>query len=152
MDQYKPCAPEHFGSLLGYCDHQARTLMGRLLRQYDVSPTQCRTLNFLHRQTGEVNQKMLEQFLMVKASTVNGIVDRLEEKGFLQRTASIWDGRCRILVLTERGRQFTDDFTAVIGQVNHQMEEGFSPEELEALKSYLLRVAHNLCREVEETC
>lgn len=152
MDQRKPCMPEHFGPLLGYCDHQAQTLMGRLLRQYDVSPMQCRTLTYLHRQTEEVNQKMLEQFLMVKPSTVNGIVDRLEEKGFLRRTASEKDGRCRILTLTERGRRFSDDFTEVIGQVSRQMEQGFTPEELELLKSFLMRVAHNLSREEDETC
>ncbi|MBQ2061065.1 MAG: MarR family transcriptional regulator [Oscillospiraceae bacterium] len=152
MDHRKPCMPEHFGPLLGYCDHQAQTLMGRLLRQYDVSPMQCRTLTYLHRQTEEVNQKMLEQFLMVKPSTVNGIVDRLEEKGFLRRTASEKDGRCRILTLTERGRRFSDDFTEVIGQVSRQMEQGFTPEELELLKSFLMRVAHNLSREEDETC
>ena len=152
MDQQKPCMPEHFGPLLGYCDHQAQTLMGRLLRQYDVSPMQCRTLTYLHRQTAEVNQKMLEQFLMVKPSTVNGIVDRLEEKGFLLRTASERDGRCRILTLTERGRRFSDDFTQVIGQVSRQMEQGFTPEEIELLKSFLMRVAHNLSREEDETC
>ena len=152
MEPCKPCAPEHFGPLLGYCDHQIQTLMGKLLRQYDVSPMQCRTLNYLHRQTGEVNQKMLEQFLMVKPSTVNGIVDRLEEKGFLRRTTSARDGRCRILTLTEQGRQFHDIFTQVIGQVHRQMEQGFTAQELETLKSFLMRVAQNLCREEDETC
>ena len=40
--------PEHFGPLFGYCDHQAHKLMDRRLRQYDVSPMQCRTLIYLH--------------------------------------------------------------------------------------------------------
>ena len=80
--------PEHFGPLFGYCDHQVQKLMVRKLRQYDVSPMQCRTLTYLHEAEGEVNQKQLERHLMVKPSTVNGIVDRLEEKGMLRRTAS----------------------------------------------------------------
>ena len=71
--------PAHFGMLLGYCDHQTHKFMNRLLREYDVSPMQCRTLTFLHDAPGEVNQKTLERYLMVKPSTVNGIVDRLEE-------------------------------------------------------------------------
>ena len=78
--------PEHFGPLFGYCDHQVQKLMVRKLRQYDVSPMQCRTLTYLHETEGEVNQKQLERHLMVKPSTVNGIVDRLEEKGMLRRT------------------------------------------------------------------
>ena len=151
MDHLCHCVPEHFGPLLGFCDHQAQTLMGKLLRQYDVSPMQCRALTYLHRQKGEVNQKMLEQFLMVKPSTVNGIVDRLEEKGLLRRTAGKKDARCRILTLTEQGEAFYDRFIDVLWQVQHRMEEGFTPEELETLKSYLLRIAHNLCREEDET-
>lgn len=142
--------PEHFGPLLGYCDHQVQKLMGKLLRQYDVSPVQCRTLTYLHRQTEEVNQKMLETHLMVKPSTVNGIVDRLEEKGLVQRSAGKRDGRCRILTLTEQGMRFYDDFTAVIGQVNRRLERGFTPRELQTLTGYLLRVAQNVQQEDEE--
>ena len=77
--------PDGFGPLLGYCDHQACRLMVRRLRRFDVSPMQCRTLTYLHRQTGDVTQKMLQQHLMVRPSTVNGIVDRLEEKGLVTR-------------------------------------------------------------------
>ena len=92
--------PEHFGPLFGYCAHQVQKLMDRRLRQYDVSPMQCRTLTYLHEAEGEVNQKQLERHLMVKPSTVNGIVDRLEEKGMVRRSVSEWDGRCRLLSLT----------------------------------------------------
>ncbi|MBE6990691.1 MAG: MarR family transcriptional regulator [Ruminococcaceae bacterium] len=151
MDKLHPCVPDHFGPLLGYCDHRVQQVMGRLLRQYDVSPMQCRTLTYLHNQTGEVNQRMLEQHLLVKPSTVNGIVDRLEEKGLLRRTAGKSDGRCRILTLTEQGVRFYDDLTAVVGRVNRQMEQGFTPAELETLRSYLLRVARNLRTEEETT-
>ena len=37
----------------------------------------------MHRQPGPVTQKQLQQHLAVKPSTVNGIVDRLVEKGML---------------------------------------------------------------------
>ena len=60
--------PDGFGPLLGYCDHQACRLMERRLRRFDVSPMQCRTLTYLHRQTGDVTQKMLQQHLMVRPS------------------------------------------------------------------------------------
>ena len=70
------------GVLMGYCDHQMHRLMTRMLRQYDVSPMQCRTLTFLQEAEGEVNQRMLEEHLMVKPSTASGIVGRLEEKGW----------------------------------------------------------------------
>lgn len=138
-----PCH-EHFGPLMGYCHHQAQILMDRKLRQYGLTPMQCRTLNYLHRSRQEVNQKMLEHYLMVKPSTVNGIVDRLEEKGMLQRQSSQQDGRCRILRLTEQGQLFHRELAAIMDQVNQQMERGFTEEELALLRSYLTRVAENL--------
>lgn len=142
--------PEHFAPLMGYCDHQIQKLMEKELRQYDVSPMQCHTLTYLYKAKHEVNQKMLQDFLMVKPSTVNGIVDRLEEKGFLIRTAGKEDARCRILCLTEKGCAFYDDFVRIVRQVNERMERSFTADELTALKGYLMRVAKNLSEETEE--
>ena len=144
--------PAHFGMLLGYCDHQTHKFMNRLLREYDVSPMQCRTLTFLHDAPGEVNQKTLERYLMVKPSTVNGIVDRLEEKEMLRRTTSKTDGRCRILELTDQGMQFYDNFTAVVRQVNTRLERDFTDEEKKLLLSLLMRVARNLAEEEFDPC
>lgn len=73
--------PELIGPLLGYCNHRAYLSMDKKLRRYGVTPIQCRTLTYLHRQPGLVTQKQLQQHLAVKPSTVNGIVDRLVEKG-----------------------------------------------------------------------
>ena len=141
---------EHFAPLLGYCDHQIHALMDRRLRQYDISPMQCRTLGFLQRAEGEVSQKALEEFLMVKPSTVNGIVSRLEEKGLIRRTTSTRDGRCRLLTLTPQGHSFNQQFWQTAGQVNSLMEQGFSSEELTLLRNFLQRIADNLTQALEE--
>ena len=135
---------EHFAPLMGYCDHQVRMLMDRKLRQYDVTPIQCRTLVYLHRQESPINQTALQEFLMVRPSTVNGVVARLEEKKLLVRQTDQADGRCRLLELTERGRSFYDVFTQVVQEVNDCLEAGFSAEELAFLKKMLQRIARNL--------
>ena len=147
----KSAAQEHFGPLLGYCDHQMMKLMVRKLRQYDVSPMQCRTLTYLQETEGEVNQRMLEEHLMVKPSTASGIVGRLEEKGLLRRQTSDRDGRCRILALTDSGRQFYEQFRTIAQQVNQQAERGLTPQETETLLRLLLRVADNLSGTQEDT-
>ena len=87
---------------------------------------------------------------MVKPSTASGIVGRLEEKGLLLRQTSDKDGRCRILALTDAGRQFYEQFCAIAQQVNQQAGQGFSPEEKETLRRLLLRVADNLSEEDTE--
>ena len=142
---------KHLAPLMGYCDHQMHRLMTQKLRQYDVSPMQCRTLTYLQETEGQVNQRMLERHLMVKPSTASGIVGRLEEKGLVRRQTSGSDGRCRILALTDSGRQFYQQFCAIAEQANRQAEQGFSPQEMETLRQLLLRVADNLTQAQEGT-
>ena len=142
---------KHLGPLMGYCDHQMHRLMAKKLRQYDVSPMQCRTLTFLQEAEGEVNQRLLEEHLMVKPSTASGIVGRLEEKGLLRRQTSESDGRCRILTLTDAGRQFNAQFRAIARQVDAQAGQGLSEEERTTLRQLLLRIADNLSETQEDT-
>ena len=52
--------PELIGPLLGYCNHRAYLSMDKKLRRYGVTPIQCRTLTYLHRQPGPVTQKQLQ--------------------------------------------------------------------------------------------
>ena len=42
--------PELIGPLLGYCNHRAYQRMEQKLRRYGVTPIQCRSLTYLHRQ------------------------------------------------------------------------------------------------------
>ena len=112
--------------------------------------TELSTDAFLHDAEDSVNQKTLERHLMIKPSTVNGIVDRLEEKGLVYRTVSATDGRCRILALTEEGQRFHDDFQTVLHQVNERLERGFTQEEKAQFTAFLLRAGRNLTDEEEE--
>jgi DNA-binding MarR family transcriptional regulator len=139
--------PELIGPLLGYCNHRAYQRMEQKLRRYGVTPIQCRSLTYLHRQPGPVTQKQLQQHLAVKPSTVNGIVDRLVEKGMLTRTPGEKDGRCRILRLTEAGQRFYDDFESITRQIEDLIHRGMDPQETETLRRLLLRAADNLTSE-----
>ena len=130
----------HLGVLMGYCDHQMHRLMTKKLRQYDVSPMQCRTLTYLQEAEGQVNQRMLEQYLMVKPSTASGIVGRLEEKGLVRRQTGV----------TETRWQYAQ-VLAIAEQVNQQAAQGFSPEERDTLRQLLLRLADNLSETQEDT-
>ena len=128
--------PELIGPLLGYCNHRAYQRMEQKLRRYGVTPIQCRSLTYLHRQPGPVTQKQLQQHLAVKPSTVNGIVDRLVEKGMLTRTPGEKDGR-----------QFYDDFESITRQIEDLIHRGMDPQETETLRRLLLRAADNLTSE-----
>lgn len=121
--------------------------MDKKLRRYGVTPIQCRTLTYLHRQPGPVTQKQLQQHLAVKPSTVNGIVDRLVEKGMQTRAPGETDARCRILRLTACGQQFYDDFVSITHEIETLVQRGMTPQEVDTLRRLLLRAAENLTSE-----
>lgn len=142
--------PMLIGGLLAHCDHLVHMQMDRRLRRYGVTPMQCRSLVFLHDCGGAATQQQLQQSLMVKPSTVNGIVNRLEEKKLLRRSTDQADGRRRMLRLTERGCEFLDEFQAITRQTAECIQRDFTPEETEQLQLLLLRVVANLQSETKE--
>ena len=151
--------PELIGPLLGYCNHRAYQRMEQKLRRYGVTPIQCRSLTYLHRQPGPVTQKQLQQHLAVKPSTVNGIVDRLLVKAKVVESLRGKGGGYRltknpeqytvgsILRLTEAGQQFYDDFESITRQIEDLIHRGMDPQETETLRRLLLRAADNLTSE-----
>ncbi|MGM9662914.1 MAG: MarR family winged helix-turn-helix transcriptional regulator [Oscillospiraceae bacterium] len=148
------CCETHILPLLSCAYHKGQRYMDRRLRRYDVTPAQAHTLRFLLRETPrrEVNQRDLEEFLRIRPSTVSGIVERLEQKGFLLRTPSRTDARRRALTLTDRGRAFQADFCAEANAAERHIASLFTEEEYAQLRRMLQRIITSLQSEEEEPC
>ena len=116
------------------------------VERHGLTNAQSRVLLYLiHVKQGtETNQRDLEKLLDVKAPTVNGIVGRMEEKGFIRRLPGKRDGRCRSITVTEKGRLLEREVTEGMRAVEAQAIEGFAPQEREQLKGLLFRVMENL--------
>lgn len=141
------------GRMIGYCGHLGKLCTDKHLRQagYDVTPVQSHTLLYLSCSGGrEVNQRELERELRLKPSTVNGIVSRLEEKGYVARQASPTDGRCRLVCLTEAGRSMVETFRSAVEETERKFFAGLSVQEQEAMCGMLSRVIANLEKEVNQ--
>ena len=78
---------DHIGPLLGQCSHMAKRMMQRHMQRYGFTPVQAHAMAFLIRNQDqeETTQQELERFLKIRPSTVNGVVTRLEEQGFITR-------------------------------------------------------------------
>ena len=139
------------GRLIGYCGHLGKLyLETRLREKYNVTAAQSHTLLYLAGRSGgrEVMQRDLERELHLKASTVNGIVDRLEEKGYILRRQSREDGRRRMLSLTEAGQAITEAFRAALEDTDRVFCGVLTPEEQVQLRDMLSRLIKNLENEV----
>ena len=144
----------HIMPLLGAAHHKGHQYLERRLKQYELTPAQAHALLFLRRETPqrEVSQKDLEEHLRIRPSTVSGIVERLEQKGFLLRTASAADARRHSLVLTEKGNSFGAEFFHAAGAAERRIAALFSEEEHAQLCEMLLRIINALQSEEHETC
>lgn len=141
------------GRMIGYCGRLGKLYLDMRLRQskYNVTPVQSRALLYLSKICGEreVMQRDLERELHLKASTVNGIVDRLEEKGFIARRQSTEDGRRRLISLTAQGQAVTETFRTALEETDRAFCAVLSPEEQEQLRNMLTRLIVNLEEEVQ---
>ena len=146
------CKPSELGRLVAYCGHLGKQSNDQLLRRagYDVTPVQSMALMYLSccREGREANQRDLERELHLKPSTVNGIVGRLEEKGYISRRTSAQDGRIRLVGLTDTGRGKVGDFRAALEETERRFTAALSQEEQALLRSLLERVIANLENEV----
>ena len=137
------------GPALGWAAKLSKANMDARVSRYDVTPAQTHVLLYLHQHGGRVPQHELAEFLRVKPSTVNGVLDRMEEKGLVRRSVSGSDARRRLIHLTEKGAEQQALFEQSFLDTEEAMVRGFSQEEREALLSLLNRVIQNLKEDSE---
>ena len=87
----------------------------RLVRQ-GISMTQLHVLNLLDRH-GEMAMSRLADMLDVSMSAASGLVDRIEERGYVERIRVPSDRRVVIARVTDVGRKLIDDVDSVQTEV-----------------------------------
>jgi DNA-binding MarR family transcriptional regulator len=76
----------------------------RILRDFGVSIPQLLSLVYLSKQNEyQASHKQLTEYLNLNSSTVTGIINRLEKKGFIARLPKKGDKRVTFVVLTSMG-------------------------------------------------
>ena len=81
-----------------------RTRLPQVAAEFELSEPQCHVLRLVEPGAGAPMRTVVER-LGCDASNVTGIVDRLEARGLVERTACAHDRRVRMLRLTPRGAQ-----------------------------------------------
>ncbi len=134
------------GPRLAVCGKLCKQRMDQKLQQYGVTQAQAQMILCLIRaeETGEMNQQEMGRQFQIKASTVNGIVERLEEKGFLTRVTDRRDNRRRCLAVTDKGRRLEAELDQRVGETEEMMLRGMTETEKQELRRLLDCVAENL--------
>lgn len=109
-----------------------------------VTAPQCRLLMYLESRGGAgVSQRDIEQYLGVSHTTVKGLLQRLEEKGYVRTAFDSSDRRVKHAYLTPDFLQLNAQAKEAMRDFEEQLMRGFSAEETEQLRSMLERIYHN---------
>jgi DNA-binding MarR family transcriptional regulator len=103
----------------------------RMLRQ-GVSMTHYHVMSMLERH-GEMTMSQLAEMLDVSLSNATGLVDRMEERGFVERVRVADDRRVVLARITERGRGLLEEVEVLRGDLMHRVLERLDEKQLDRI-------------------
>jgi MarR family transcriptional regulator, lower aerobic nicotinate degradation pathway regulator len=110
---------------------------------YGVTPVQYAALQSVAQHPG-IDQRTLARSIGLDTSTTAGVIDRLEARKLVERSASQEDRRVRKLDLTDAGRQLLIDIAPSMLHAQQRMIEPLPAHEQQELLRLLRRlVAEN---------
>jgi DNA-binding MarR family transcriptional regulator len=111
-DLMEPMAPVDIDQQPGYYIRRLHQISVAIFLQeteaFGVTPVQYAALQTVGRQPS-IDQRTLARTIGLDTSTIAGVIDRLEARGLLVRSASPEDRRVRQLTLTDAARQLLAD-------------------------------------------
>ena len=123
-----------------------RHITAKLAESFDLTGVQLATLCMLEPDQ-PVPMKHICVLLGCDASNVTGIIDRLAQKGLIQREDSTKDRRVKMIRLSEKGTHLRQLAIAHLEQSGSHGIHQLTPEEREQLAALLLKAtrpgAHN---------
>ena len=132
------------GPSLGRAAHLVRASMDARMSRYEITPTQNHVLMYLRLHDKRASQCEVTAYLRVKPSTANGILDRMVDKGLVERSISGSDARRRIITITEKGLALQEQSHREFQKVEAVIRRGLTAEEEKTFCALLERITQNL--------
>jgi DNA-binding MarR family transcriptional regulator len=120
-----------------------RKSLDERLSAYQLTTSQFEILGYLYAEP-PVAQQILQQRSGVTSATLTGLLDTLEQRGYIVRTPSAADGRAKVVALTPGGNELFAQLIDVFQEFEQAMLKGFSPSERALFTDWLQRIALNL--------
>ncbi len=116
------------------------------LSQINMTRSQMGTLIYLHKcknKNIEVNQVDIEKEFKLKNPTVTGILNRLEDKGYIMRVSSNKDKRYKKIELTSSGVKIVENGKSKAEKLEDELVSNLSQSEKEKLRELLIKMVEN---------
>jgi DNA-binding MarR family transcriptional regulator len=117
--------------------HASRRRFLAVASEFELSPPQVRALAMLDPER-PVPMSELAGALHCDNSNVTGIVDRLEDRGLVERRSATHDRRVKMLAVTVRGAELRERLAERLEQAPEPLAR-LSAEDLQALRDIMRR-------------
>lgn len=132
------------GRLLKLINDKLKVKADGDMKGKELTFSQAQIIRILSKNSGQMTQKEIEDFLQVSHPTVVGLVSRLEQKGFLISWLDSSDRRNKIVMMTDKAKEISDEMDATLRAREEQMLSGLSERQRTELVKLLCRVNDNL--------
>jgi len=122
--------------VLTKAQHNIHQLFKAELAPHGVTPGQYAVLRCLWDENGQTARKLADR-LSLDGSTITGILDRMEQRGLIEKLADPKDRRALQVMLTENGRKLKKPLSQAIINANQKALLSLDEKQANALKQML---------------
>lgn len=123
--------PNEFGQVLFGTARAWRTKLDQRLRPLGLSQGKWRTLIHLSQGGNKLTQKEIAERMGIEGPTLAGLLDRLQEDGWVERRGSPEDRRCKIVHLQRRSKAVLEKIFNTAHELRHELVEDVPQDDLQ---------------------
>lgn len=139
--------PLRSGFLIHDVSRLRRTAYDQRLKPFNITRAQWWVLaNLSRRNCDGISQIELARLLDVGKVTLGGLIDRLEESGFVIRVPDKQDRRSKRIMRSPEGKALCDRMEVFARGVSKEIMSGISDEEHRLFIDVLTKMKHNLIK------
>jgi DNA-binding MarR family transcriptional regulator len=135
----------HSGYLLRQACYEFRGAMELALRAQGLTAAQYTAMTVLARDPG-MSGADLARACNTTPQATNGVLATLERQGLVERRAHPTHGRILLAELTGEGRRRLELANPAVRQLEAAIEDGFTPGQIAAIKTWLVQAGQRLER------
>lgn len=115
------------GHLIRRLNQISTTIFHQRIQQagYDLTPVQFAAMQAL-RSNPDIEQAQIASLIAYDRATIGGVIDRLEQKGYISRAVSQQDRRARKCRLTRQGISVIEKIIPVVESLQHEILDGLT--------------------------
>jgi len=117
-----------------------RTKLDQRLRPLGLSQGKWRTLMHLSQGGNKLTQKEIAERMGIEGATLAGLLDRLENDGWVQRRDSAQDRRCKTVHLQRRSKSVLEKIFNAAHDLRTELIEDISQRDLETCIKVLAKI------------